>query len=187
MSWEDPIVALAADCQSILAAEAAVVGGEVATHGYGMRDLKALTKPPRYVWVPTRAKENKMAVSRQVLEVPQIMTFRQNLELHCWAKTYSQCWALVTNAIWAADKSARADIRFENGRWAHPSEAWNQLGELYILELSLLVPVVDAYVNLGTLPDLASEQILPVAYQGLTYNTDDLDVDGEPGPIISTL
>lgn len=184
MSWEDPIRALATECEALLAADADDVGGVVAAHAFGMRETKAATAPPRYVWIPTRAPAQKSAVAQAVDDVKQIASFRQHFEIHCWGSTYAQAWAMVNNVVRAVDQAVAVDAQFQNARWAHPSEAWNQKGELYILELSLMVPIVDAYIQLTNLADPQSENILPEAGTAVAYLTSDLTVDGEAGPAI---
>lgn len=179
MAFENPIRAVKDACEAFLLAEGTTSGGTIATHGYGLRALKEHTKPPRYVWVPSRGREQKEALARGAEEARQLFAFRQHFEVHCWGATDHQTWALVNNVLMALDDATKADLRLENMRWAHPSEAWNQLGELYILECSLLVPTVEFYVNLETLADPSGDYVEPEAYTGALMSTDDLDVDGE--------
>lgn len=184
MSWENPIRALMNECEAALALDAADVGGRVAEHVYGKKGLAGHGTAPRYVWLPTRAREEKTGVTQAVTDVPQVASFHQHFEIHCWGANDAQMWAMVNNVIRAVDKALAADCRFENGRDAHPSEAWNQSGELYIVELSVLVPIVDAYIGLTDLEDPESENVLPTAGTAVAYLTDDLEVDGEAGPAI---
>ena len=186
MSWEDPIAALMAECASTMAADAADYGGPVAPHVMGLKRGFEHGAPPRYVWVPSRGREDKTPVSRAVEEVPQIASFHQHFEIHCWGSSYAQTWAMVNNAYRAVSHALCADCRFENARWAHPSEAQNQKGELYVIELSVLVPIIDAYVDLTDLADPEAENVMPTSIEGSSSLTDDLSIDGEAGPDIDT-
>ncbi|MGL4442650.1 MAG: hypothetical protein ACRCU1_03425 [Alsobacter sp.] len=184
MSWQDPIEALMLETEASLAVDADDVGGRVASHAFGLKHTKEHGAPPKYVWVPTRAREDKTPVSRTVTEVPQIASFHRHFEVHCWGASHAQKWAMVQNAWRAISHLCGADIRFENGRELHPSEAWNQAGEVFILEMSLKVPIIDAYVGLTDLDDPESEAVQPIAGEAVTSLTDDLEVDGEAGPPI---
>ncbi len=172
------------ECETALAADAADVGGRVATHAFGAKRLSEHGTYPRYVWFPTRGREDKTPVSRTVTEVPQVASFHRHFEVHCWGATHAQKWAMVNNVYRAIFAACGADGRFENGRDAHPSESQNQAGELFILEMSLKVPIIDAYVGLTDLDDPESENVLPTAGTAVAYLTDDLEVDGEAGPAI---
>lgn len=188
MSFEFPIQALATYCETFLATKATEEDPDEtpAGHEFGKRGLAAHGKAPRYVWIPTRSRETKAGTGRQVTEVQTLASHHHHFEIHCWGQTYAQTWAMVNNIYLALDDAAKVDCRHENGRWAHPSEAWNQSGELYILEMSLRSPMLAQYVNLSTLADPASDQVLPTTYTGQTQSTDDLEVDGEAGPLVDT-
>jgi hypothetical protein len=186
VSWEDPIEALMNECATVLAADAADIGGRVAEHAFGLKRTKEHGAPPKYVWVPTRAREDKTPVSRTVTEVPQVASFHRHFEVHCWGATHAQKWAMVSNVYRRIVTICGADARFENGRDEHPSQAWNQAGEVFVLEMSLLVPIIDAYVGLTGLADPESENVMPTSIVGQTYLSPDTETDGEAGPLVDT-
>ncbi len=153
----------------------------------GHKHLTANGIPPRVVWVPSRDRETKQTVHRSESEFRTLATERLHFELHCWGTSWAQAWALRHNQRWAIYQEIQAEGRFENGRWAHPSEAWNQKGELYILEMSFPASVFDAWVDVSALTEPETDTFFAARVTTDIYDVaDTAEADGELGPTTST-
>jgi len=172
---EFPLQALATEVEAALHTAADVLGSTVAPHHFGERFRFELGESPRYVWVPTRTREQKPTASRAVDEPRALMSSQEYVEIDCWGTTFAQAWAMRQNVLRALH-AVDARLRIENGSWVRPSEGANQAGELYRLEVSLGVPTFDHYVSLddGTYP--AESTVVVEEVEGLLQLTADVDV-----------
>lgn len=155
MSFQFPIEALKDEVASVMSS-----AGVSVPHLFGGASESALGSAPRYVWIPGRSSDRNDTPTRATQEYRTIYATREHCEIHCWGRTYAQTWALRQNIIKALHDVAGVDVQLEAAsRWERPGEAWNQSGELYILEVSLDVPVIDAWVDVQTLPDVAPDTV----------------------------
>lgn len=164
---------------SILAA-----AGITTPHSVGARHLKANSSPPRYVWVPHRTAERKQPAARAVDEHRSILSNAEYFVVHCWGRNYAEAWALRQNVAKALHDCARADLRLESGQWTRPGESWNQHGEVYTMELSIVVPVFDTFVTIQESADEAPayepQSTAVIDDSGWTlFSSPDTDTDGE--------
>lgn len=148
-----PLATLQAAVVADLAASALAVGAVAVPHLFGAKGKEELGAPPRYVWIPSRTREQKATTTRAVDAPRALYTTAEYAEIHCWGTTFAQAHALRNNVIRALKANAGA-IRIENAEWVRPAEAWNQSGELYVLEFSTDVPAFDQYTDpyTGTYP-----------------------------------
>jgi hypothetical protein len=169
-----PVEALKDDVVSILTAY-----GDTTEHSLGTRELAALKAPPRYVWIPTRARDRNDPTTSKTEEVRSLGILRESFEVHCWGSSFRVAWALRQNLLKAIHDSVAASVQADAGRWIDPANAWNQRGEVYVLELSLMSPIQDAIVDLSTLeqPEQATE--LLTSSETEAYHSPDLNTDGE--------
>lgn len=172
MSFSFPIEALKDEVASVMSA-----AGIDVPHLFGESAVNVHGAAPRYVWVPTRSADKNETPTRSVQEYRTLFVTREHCEIHCWGATYAQAWALRQNVIKALHDAAGVDVQLEGAsRWEGPGESWNQSGELYVLEVSLECPVVDAWVDVQTLPDVAPD----------TAEVDGLVLDEYQSPDLST-
>lgn len=169
-----PIEALKDDAEAILTA-----AGDTTPHSFGKRGVPAHGVAPRYVWVPTRTRERDNSPTTATAELRSLAHLREHCEIHCWGTTFRQAWALRNNLLKAMHDSAAVNVRPENGQWIDPAQAWNQSGEVYVLEISLLSPVPDAFVDLTTLEQPEQSTELLTAADVDAYQSPDGDTDGE--------
>lgn len=160
--------------------------GITVPHAFGLRELKVLTSPPRYVWVPSRSAERKQAPHRAVDEHRALFANAEHAIVHCWGRSYAEAWALRQNLVVAMHRSTRADLSIESAQWTRASEAFNQAGEVYTIEFSVLVPVPDHYVTIAAPgPDAAAPEYEPQSTVMIDdngadlYSSPDEDTDGE--------
>jgi hypothetical protein len=149
-------------------------------HYFGRKFLEQLDAPPRYVWVPSRSKQVLTTSTRAVNQPRMLAADAEQVEIWCWGKTFTQAWAMRHNVRRACFHVAgAANIRSEGGDWRRPAESWTQLGELYVIELSVNVPIFDAYVDVEALtyPEVDTATIGEV--QGDIEATESLGVPGE--------
>ena len=155
-------------------------------HAFGLRELKTLTAPPRYVWVPGRSAERKQGPHRAVDEHRALFANAEHAIVHCWGRTYAEAWALRQNLVKAIHDSTKADCQIESAQWTRASEAFNQHGEVYTLEFSVLVPVPDHYVTIAApgpsaaAPEYEPQSTVVIDDNGADlYSAPDTDTDGE--------
>ena len=179
--FEFYLEALQADVEAALVAE-----GITVPHAFGLRELKTLTAPPRYVWVPSRSAERKQGPHRSVTEYRTLFANAEHAIVHCWGRTYAEAWALRQNIVVAMHRSTRADLSIESAQWTRASEAFNQHGEVYTLEFSVLVPVPDHYVAIAApgpdagLPEYEPQSTVVIGDNAAdVYSSPDTDTDGE--------
>lgn len=171
-----PLQALATEVEAALLVDAeAVEQTAVAAHYFGAVHREQLGAAPRYVWVPTRTREQKPIASRAVDEVKPLMSSTEYVEIDCWGSTFAQAWAMRNNLLRAL-KDAVAMVRIENGEWVRPTAALNQSGELYRLEVSLSVPTIDQYTNLDDMTYPAESTVVPTVISGVFQIASDLEV-----------
>lgn len=179
--FEFYLEALQADVETTLTAE-----GITTPHAFGLREIKALAAPPRYVWVPSRSAERKQAPHRSVDEHRALFCTAEHAHVHCWGRTYAEAWALRQNLVAAIHHGTKADCQIEGGQWTRASEAFNQDGEVYTLEFSVLVPIPDLYVAIAAAgpsvaaPTYEAQSTVVLDDNGADfYSSPDTDTDGE--------
>lgn len=153
--------------------------GDTTPHVMGERRKAELTAPPRYVWVPGRTRDSRDTPTRQVIEHRAIFANAEHFHVHCWGGSFAEAWALRNNVLVALRDACKADMKIENGQWIRPAEGWNQAGEVYALEISLVVPVVDGVVSLDALTVPEPSTFLADPSTGAAYSSPDTDTDGE--------
>lgn len=146
-----PLQALLDEVQATLATAAERGGTAPAAHLLGEKYLDTHGTPPRYVWVPKFIRESRDPVTQSVDEVRSVAWAREHVSIYCWGATYNDASALRSNVIAAMKRAAAVDLTLEGGDWVHPSQGWNQKGELFRLEVSLEIPFVDDFIPLTTL------------------------------------
>lgn len=175
MSFQFPLEALKNEVVAVMTA----AGIEV-PHLFGGANESALGSAPRYVWVPGRSSDRNETPTRSTQQYRTLYATREHCEIHCWGRSFDQTWALRQNVIKALHDVASVDVQLEAAsRWERPGEAWNQSGELYILEISLDVPVIDAWVDVVTLPDVAPDTVVAGGVELDEYQSPDLATDGD--------
>ena len=164
-------------------AEAAMDNG--VPHFFGAR-YRNHDSYPKYVWVPTRSRERNLSPTRLVEEYRSLSAHAEHVEIDCLGEDFDQTWALRQNLGKALHDLGLADQDTAGGEWVDPSESWNQEGELYRLEVSLVVPIIDAYVDLTTMEDPVQETFIPARIEGDIFKSPDVETDGELGVHVST-
>ena len=67
----------------------------------------------------------------------------------CWGRSPKETWAMANNVYRAVRLELGADQKpMRQYDWERASEAWNQNGELVVLQFEMGVPFIDAYVAL---------------------------------------
>jgi hypothetical protein len=185
---EFPLEALARETEALL-----VANGVAVPHGFGEKHLAANVSAPRYAWIPGRTVVRKETATRTAVDFKTIYNTVEQLEIHCWGRTFAQAWAMRCNALVAMRRLAQADLAIESGDWIRPGQGWNQSGQVYVLVVSLLVPTIDAYsatIASPSTPDASDE--LPVFEASPTVAIAShssgvelgADYDGPPGLVI---
>lgn len=169
-----PLEALKDDAVTILTA-----AGDTTPHTFGERGIAALGSAPRYVWVPTRTRDKNTTPTAKTEELRSIGQVREHVEVHCWGTSFRQAFALRNNLLVAVHRSVAVSAQIEGGQWIDPAQAWNQSGEVYVLELSLESPIADAFVDLTTLEQPEQSTELLTAADVDAYQSPDGDTDGE--------
>lgn len=178
-AWTDPVELLATDCAAALL----VVSGAAAEHAVGKKFDFSNARPPRYVWVPTRAKrETEQVQTRSVSEFRTLCALERSFAVGCWGRTLRECWAMANNLYRALFEELKADLTLDGLEWERPSEAWNQKGELLVMQFSMSGVFIDAYVAL----DPAAEEperatVMPTVIEANVQQTDDPAQVGEVG------
>lgn len=161
--------------------------GPTVTHFFGAKGKATHGRPPRYVWVPTRIAERGETPTRNVEEFRTIFAWAEHCEVYVWGRSFAEVSALRRNLLVALGRSAFADVAVEGGRYARPGEAWNQDGELFVLEFSIRVPIPDEFVEIAdvlTEPEVGT--VVPTEITGDIHNSPDTETDGELGVSVST-
>lgn len=185
VAYAYPITALKTAVETMLAADAGA--SAVAPHFFGSKYLEQNDAPPRYVWVPTRSREVKPTLTRAVDEPVVLASDAEQFQVWCWGQSFDQAWAMRHNLRRAVQKLAKSpNTRNEGGEWRRPSAAWNQLGEIYIVELSLTVPVFDQPIDIGALTYPNEHTVEISQIDGDVRVTTDLDDEGESYVTTST-
>lgn len=183
---EFPIEALMVAVVAALSADAASVGADAVDHYLGERETAALLAPPRYVWIPTRTREQNQTKSRTVNDPRSLFSTQEYVQVHCWGETFAQAFAMRNNLLRAVQHQIPMGVRIENADWMRPGTAWNQSGELYVVEFSFGVPVFDAYTDPFT-GEYAAENTVDVdVVEGELSLVDDVAVAGTTSATTTT-
>jgi hypothetical protein len=139
--------------------------------------------PPRYVWVPTRMRDEKKLVTTRLGDGETRVLFASDhlVEIDCWGVSDHQAWAMACNVINACYQIRRASMKLESGEWVRPKEAHNQRGELFRLEISLDVPVGEGFISLTDLLVPVVETFIPARIETDIYHSPSINEDGEFG------
>lgn len=173
-----PLQALQVEVIALLAADAEAVDSAPVEHHFGEKFKAGSHAPPRYVWIPTRTREQRATTQRAVDEPRALYSTAEYIEIHCWGSTFAQAFALRNNVLRAL-KQAAAQIRIENAEWVRPSAAWNQAGELYVLEISTSVATFDQYTDPHTGVYPAENTVVLESVDGEIELTSDLATAGD--------
>jgi hypothetical protein len=163
-----------------------VAAGITAPHLFGARHLATSDRPPYYVWVPRRMRSEIGTASPGVEEIRTITTLPHIVDVHCAGADEAQSWAMANNLIKSVNDLAAVDASVEGGRWISPGESYNQDGEVFIVELSLNIPFIDALIDLDTLADPTVSTVLVDSWQGSIYRSPNTATDGELALIVDT-
>lgn len=147
--------------------------------GEAARSLNA--DAPRYVWVPTRTRERGDTDVRPIDEARSLAVQQEHVEIDCWGRDDAEAWAMRCNVWNALHAAFAADLMFEDGQWVRPGAALTQRGELYRLEVSILVPIAEGYIALAGLEAPAPELFTVEGFEGWIHRSPDTDTDGELG------
>ncbi len=162
-AWQAQFEALKNDVEAILASK----GISTAPHAVGEKELKVFREPPAYVWVPKDLKDGEEPTTTPAVdEVREIATYREGVEVWIWGVSFKQVSAMRNNVIAALQESALANWRIEGGAWLNPGKAFNQLGELFRLDITVSEPAIDGYVDLELLEEPEADGIVPTDIEG---------------------
>ncbi len=170
-----------------VAAEINAGGGGPVEHFFGEKDRAAHGAPPRYVWVPTKARPNADgAMTPDVDQHRHLFDVYMTAEIDCWGVSHDQCDALVQNLLKGLQDTAAADFRLDGIEYPRAGAAWNQQGELARVEVSISRPFADVYVSLEEpeAPDVVT--VIPTSIVADIQSTDDLAEDGETALTVDT-
>ncbi len=191
-TWEDSIEALKARVEEILASKGIVT----APHALGEKARSTHGEPPAYVWVPDELRGGEEAPftpgqeqddeEEGDFEVRGLADLREGLQIFCWGKTRRQVSAMRQNLIAAIHEAALADFRIEGGANLRPGTAFNQLGELFRLDVSVRFTVLDGYVDLDGLEEPEADGIVPTDIEGRVGLAESVDDEDGPYPITTT-
>lgn len=168
-------------------AAAMVDAGNSTEHKFGRKYDFAHGAPPRYVWVPVGGREQVDTHSPKVDEHRMLFAFREHFHVGCWGRSYAECWAMANNLAKAVNADTFVDARMVRTTWERASEAWNQKGELLVVEMSLAVPLIDAWCEPAEEPTYEDvPTVLPTGIEADVQQTDDPDDIGETAVVINT-
>lgn len=153
---------------------------------FGRSGLSIHARPPRYVWIPTRSRDRNATPVRQTEELRSLFASQEHCQVYCFGKDFHQAWGLRNNLLKSLNDQAAADIDIENGEWMRPKEAVNQDGELYVLEFSMNVPVIDGFVPPSTMVAPEATTFIPASIEGAIQRSDEAGEDGETLTTVST-
>lgn len=179
--FEFPLLVLMNEVAAQMAA-----AGVAVDHVFGVAEKSAHGRPPRYVWVPTRSRDRNATPVRAVDELRSIFASQEHCEVYCFGQNFHQAWALRQNLLKCLNDAAAADIEIESGRWERPAGALNQDGELYVLEFSMNVPVVDGYVPPTTLLEPVASTFIPARIEADIQLSASVDENGEALTTVSS-
>lgn len=175
-----PIETLKTSVETFLATEATAVGDTAAPHRFGKRYLEEASDCPLYVWVPARTKQVMTTSTRAIAEPRALAADAEQVQIYCWGSSFAHTWAMRHNVRRACHHVVGAsNIRSDGGEWKNPGAAWTQRGELYVLELSVTVPIFDQYIELSGLTYPAEKTATIAVVQGDIRSTTDLAAPGE--------
>ena len=179
-----PIRAVVDAVRVVLAASVSV---EV-EHHIGEKFDAALGRPPRYVWVPLRGRPDRESPQTPAVDQHRALFYmREHFHVGCWGRDLDEAWALAQNLVNAVQDQEAADVQPEGSAWERPGGAWNQKGELLVLEMSVRVPFIRAYVQLTETPDLEDvATVVPTVIEADMKQVDDLVSDGETALVVTT-
>ena len=160
--------------------------GDTVPHVYGLAAREALGAAPRYVWVPTRTRDRGDTPTQPIDRTRELFSQREHLEIDCWGRTDAEAWAMRCNVCNALDVAYQADLQFEDGQWVRPGGAHNQSGELYRLEMSITVPIVEGYIALADLLVPQPDTFIVEGVEARIFKSPATDVDGEEFGTVAT-
>jgi hypothetical protein len=113
----------------------------------GARHLGANAAPPRVVVVPTT---DQIGAPLKVGTNPrQLFSADTGIAVHLWGKTYGDAVDMRDATVRAARARAFASLQVRGAGWLNPlQDAWIKAGEVYVLELSLPIPITEATAKL---------------------------------------
>lgn len=155
---------------------------------FGQRYMTELGAAPRYIWVPMRSNGNGGDIqTHKVEELRAIAATSEHVAIYCVGATYGQAWALRNNLLVAFQELAGVDVKVESGNWMRAGGAYNQAGECYLLEVSLLDYVQDGYTSIPGLELPGPEFFTPVDTEGHISTVRVLEsIEEEPQIVTST-
>ena len=153
----------------------------------GQRFIAELGAAPRYVWVPTRSTAGEGISTHEADRYRAIAATREHVAIYCIGATYGQAWALRNNLLVAFQEIAGIDVKVEAGNWMRAGAAYNQAGECYLLEVSVIDFVEDAYAAIPSLELPGPEFFQPVDNEGHISTVSVLEaIEEEPQIVTST-
>lgn len=177
-TWQHPLEALKAAVEVQLA----TVGGAQPRHFVGGQYVFGNHKAPRYVWIPSKGRESEAFATRTEQVVDMTAALEDRFMVACWGRTFAEAWAMANNVYRAMRIELEGDLTGLQYEWVRPGEAANQSGELVVLEASMGIPFVDAFIDLdpaATEPEQPT--VLPTGIEA-----DIQSEDGETAVVVTT-
>src|SRR5688500_13671081 len=101
-----------------------------ADSGFGSAYRETLGPPPRYVWVPTRIRDEKELRAPRLGEPRPLLASLHFIAIDCWGINDAQAWAMAWNVLNACHPACTSSLKLESGEWVRPGAAVNQRGSL---------------------------------------------------------
>jgi hypothetical protein len=109
---------------------------------FGEENLAEHGAPPRVVWVPTADKFGPPTQRGSVVgDARALHTNRAAVAVHCWGADTASALALRDQFIVALRGQIGPNYELQDGGWAGQAMMTN--GRVYILSLTLNIPIVD--------------------------------------------
>lgn len=117
----------------------------------GEENLSAQGAPPRVVWVPTQDAFGPATQRGSKPSDPRaLLTCRAGMDIHCWAESFAAAQALRDALVLALRTAIGVNYQITGGRWL--GQEWTALGRVYVLSLTIDIPITDATPALASPP-----------------------------------
>ena len=133
--------------QDMLAVVAAL-GSGASTHVFGVQELVKRASPPRVVWDRGRGSFEAPSI-RCNTEPRPIMSLKQTVAIHIWARTDEELETMLGNEIIGLSRIANASYSIESFEPGAVNEEWVRLGFCGVLTASVTQSVDDEVIPVG--------------------------------------